>query len=294
MAASVADQRILRGVAATLSFQNVDSEGTATAPAGAVTVGVTTADGTVILSTGTATAGTGSAARTVAVTAANTASLGMWTATWTDAGDSSAHTTLVEVVGGYVFSLADARNSDATLGNTAKYTDAAILVARREVEDDFERICDVAFVPRYRRERLSARGRAVMLPTPRPRVVRSVRVYDSDGVTFTALTATELTALTVDDSGLIHGTGLPSCHDNVVVEWEHGHDRPPGKVKTAALRYLRMRLNEPTSAIPDRATTFSVDQGGSYSLTTASKWQVGIPDIDAELDRWSKRVPGIA
>jgi hypothetical protein len=290
---AVADQRTLRGVAATLSFQNVDGDGTAVAPAGVVTVGVVTADGTEVLPPGTATSGTGSSPRTVNLTAAQTANLGLLTATWTDAGDSSVHTTTIEIVGGYFFSLAEARVSDATLANTAKYPDAAILATRRQIEDDFERICDVAFVPRYRREQLEARGGAVLLSTSLPRVIRSVRIY-SDGDTFTTLTAAQLTDLIVNDTGVMYGQGIPSCSDRIVVEWEHGHSRPPGNITTVALRYLRHRLNESISAIPDRATTFAITEGGTYSLTTAGAWSVGIPDIDAELDRWSKRVGAVA
>jgi hypothetical protein len=291
MVAPTVDQRILRGVAATLSWQNVDSDGTAAAPSGVVTVGVTTADGTVVVAAGTATTGTGTGPRTVALTAAQTADLNLLTVTWTDAGDSSTHSTLVEVVGGWYFSVAEARASDATLTDSTKYPDAAVLTARREVEEDFERICDVAFVPRYRREQVSSQCGEILLPTPLPRTVRSVRLY-SDGTSYTALTASELADLRLDPTGLICGT--LGTYDRVVVEWEHGHGKPPSALKTKALRYLRFRLNEALSAIPDRATSFSIDQGGTYRLDTASQWKVGVPDIDAELQRWSMRVPGIA
>lgn len=295
MSAPVADQRALRGVAATLSWQNIDADGSAAAPAGTVTVGVTKADGTEVLP-GTATSGAGSSPRTVALTAAHTAELNLLTATWTDGGDLSAHTTLVELVGGYYFSVAEARASDSTLADTAKYPDAAILVARREVEDDFEQICDVAFVPRYRRERLDGTGCGeLLLPTPHVRRVVSIREYSSP-TTYQSWSAGELAGIQAHPTGrLVSSQRHFAWGDrNLVIEWEHGHDRPPGRVKTAGMRYLRYRLNESLSAIPDRATGFTVTDGGTYRLDTASRWKVGVPDIDAELERWSMRVDGFA
>lgn len=293
----VADQQILRGIAATLSWQNVDQNGVAAAPAGSVTVGVTRADGTTLVAAGTATTGTGSDPRTYALTAANNTLLDMLTVTWTDAGDSSTHTTYVEVVGGYYFSTAEARASDPALTNADKYSDALIVATRREVEEEFEAICGVAFVPRYEREILDGPGtRSLLLSRQALRAVRAVWVY-SDATTYTAWTADELASLdTVEFGMLTSRTGLTFAtgNRNLAVAYEHGLARPPAEIKRAAMQRLRSRMNSATTGIPDRATTFSVAEGGTYSLATPSADKTGMPEVDAALSRWSRKAPGVA
>lgn len=292
----VADQQILRGVAATLSWQNLGSDGEIAAPSGAVTVGVTRADGTVLVSPGTATSGSGSDPRTYSLTSANNQLLDLLTVTWTDGGDSSTHTTYVDVVGGYYFTIAEARLSDASLFDGNKYTNAAIATARREVEEEFERICGVAFVPRFRREVQSGTGGAeLLLDMQEPRVIRGVRNY-TDLTGYTDWTSDELSSLVLDDWGLISsrtGVTFECGNQNLVIAYEHGHSRPPGEVKRAALTRLRSRLNMALSAVPDRASQFTVTEGGTYRLDTAGALKTGLPDVDGVLDRYSRRAPGV-
>lgn len=292
----VADQQILRGVAGTLSWQNLGSDGEAAAPAGAVTVTVTRADGTAI-ATGAATSGTGSDPRTYTLTAANNGVLDLLTVVWTDAGDGSTHTTYVEVVGGYYFTVAEARASDASLTDTSKYPTAAIVAARREVEEEFERICQVAFVPRFATVTFDGSGGASLLLDRSPiRAIRSVRDY-TDGDSYTAWTVDELAAIVLTEWGSATsraGKTFRAGSQNLVVAFEHGMTRPPAEVKRAALTRLRSRLNWAKSGIPDRATSFSVAEGGTYQLSTAGAFSTGIPDVDAVLARYSRRVPGVA
>lgn len=292
----VADQQILRGVAADLSWQNVGADGEASAPAGAVTVTVTRADGTVV-ATAQATAGTGSGPRTYTLTAANNTALDFLTAVWTDAGDGSTHTTYIEVVGAFYFTVAEARLSDAVLADTSKYPTATIAAARREVEEEFERICDLAFVPRYRRQTFSGIGStSLLLDRPHARTIRSVWNY-SDHDSYTAFTADELASLVLDEWGLITSrtsVAFPSGNRNLVVAYEHGMSRPPAEVKRAALQRLRYCLNKARGGIPDRATSFSVTEGGTYQLDTAGPDKTGMPDVDAVLARYSLKVPGLA
>lgn len=291
-----ADQRILRGVAATLSWQNVDSDGTAAAPAGAVTVRVQQADGTDLLAAGTATDGTTSDPRTVDLTAAQTATLDLLTVTWSDAGDSSTHTTYVEIVGGYYFSVDDARSADASLVDGGKYTADDIVAARREVEDEFETICGVAFVPRYRRVTLSGTGSTrLLLDDPVIRTVRSVRSYSDWGAaSYTELSTDELADIQYDDVGVLTGATWVYGTRNLVVEYEHGYDRPPAEIKRAAITRLRARLNMARSGIPDRATSFVSSDGGTFRLDTPGMYKTGQPEVDAVLARYSLRIPSIA
>ena len=292
----VADQQILRGVAATLSWQNIDQDGLAAAPAGAVTVTVTRADGTAI-ATGAATSGSGSAARTYSLSAANNQLLDLLTVVWTDAGDASTHTTYVEVVGGFYFTLAEARASDAALQNPDKYPDALIIATRREVEEEFERICGVSFVPRFRRDIVSGSGRSTLLLDRHPvRTVRAIWTY-SDADDYTAWSSDELATVVLDEWGLLTSrTGLAFGYGarNLAVAYEHGMTRPPAEVKRAAMQRLRSRMNSSMSGIPDRATSFSVAEGGTYSLDTPGPYKTGMPEVDAALARHSRRVPGVA
>lgn len=289
----MADQQILRGISATLSWQNVDGNGEAAAPAGAVTIGVVNAAGATVVAAGTATSGTGTDPRTYILTAANNTSLDLLTATWTDAGDGSTHVTTIEVVGGYYFSLAEARASDPVLANDTKYPDEALRLARRQVEEEFERICDVAFVPRYRRQTVWPQSSySVLLDRPMLRRIRAVAQVSSNG-TATAWTSTQLGTVVLDGSVLRVRTGLGFLGESIV-DYEHGYDSPPAEVKRAALQRLRYVASQPLTGLPDRATSFSVAEGGTYRLDTAGAYKTGMPDVDAVLGRWSRRVPGLA
>ena len=292
------NQRTLRGTPASLAFTNVDSDGTNTAASGAVTVGVTKGDGSTLVASATATTGTNP--YLYALTAANNTELQWLTATWTDAGDSSVHTTLIEVVGGYYASLADIRNSDSSLTDAVKYPDARILQVRWDTEVEFEEACGVSFVPRYRRVRLDGSGRGTqVLPNQFVRSVRSVRVY-SDETTYVAFTAGELAAIDVSQgAGLIHRTDgfyFPQGYKNIVVEYEHGFDRPPADLRQAFLTRVRSRLNFDKTGIPDRATTYVPAEGGTFSLSTPGRGGsiTGIPDVDVVLARYGRNIPGIA
>ena len=83
---------------------------------------------------------------------------------------------------------------------------------------------------------------------------------------------------------------------NIVIEYLHGYDRPPADVLEAF--YLRVRdiLNRQHRGVPDRATTFTSEVGGTYSLLVAGRNGsiTGIPDVDVVLRRYSRRTPGIA
>lgn len=293
MTAPVADQRILRGTSSVLSWQNLDGDGNAAEPAGDVTVGVVNAAGSTVVADGTATDGIGASPRTFTLPAADNTQLDLLTVTWTD--DDSTHSTLVEVVGGFYFTLAEARGFDTALANDSKYPDSVLVETRRAVEEEFEQICDVAFVPRYRRERLRGLDRPwLTLGSPRATAIRSVTSYSTPN-TGTAWTEPELDDIAIDDGiRIISRSGKWFPNADVVVEYEHGYARPPTEVKRAALQRLRYLASQPLAGLPDRATSFSVAEGGTYRLDTASAYRTGMPDVDAVLGRWSLRIPGVA
>ena len=281
----MADQRILRGTSAVLSWQNVDSDGEPAAPSGSVTVEVVTSDGTEVLQALTATSGTGSDPRTVALTAADTAGLDLLTATWTD-GDSE-HTTTVEIVGGYYFTLAEARASDDFLADQTKVSDEDIKVLRWAVEDEIERITNVAFVPRFRYGHVQNGTCNSILLNPYLRSIRSVSSYW--GSEYTAWSANDLTSLHID-SAIGQITGYRSFAGDLLVAIEHGMDKPPPDVKAAALELLRDKAVRPWDAINARATSYSGDEQGTVDLAPVGPWSTGLPRVDAVLDRYSMRV----
>lgn len=286
----MADQRILRGASAVLSWQNVDSDGEPAAPSGTVTVGVVSSDGTVVKAALTATSGTGSDPRTVTLTAAQTATLDVLTATWTDGGDSSTHTTTIEIVGGYYFTLAEARYSDDLLADGSKVTNATLKALRWEVENEIEAITGVAFVPRYRYEHVIGTSCNGTLLAP---YLRSIRSITSDyGSTTSAWSANDLTALTID-TVVGRVSGYRSFAGDLLVGYEHGMDRPPPDVKRAALDLLRDKATRPFDAINPRASSYTGDEQGTIDLAPVGPWKTGLPRVDAVLDRYSMRV-GIA
>lgn len=292
----VAHSRHLRGSAATLPVDLLNQDGEPADASGTLTVQVTKADGTEVLAAGSSTSNpTGSGSYTAALTAAQTATLEMLTAVWTDAGDSSTWTTLHEIVGGYYFTLAEAREHDRSL--QAQNDDTLIQRARRITEDEFERICGVAFVPRYRRVRLDGYGRSsLLLPDPMVRTVRSVRVYSS-ATSYTAFTADELAALSANNAGVItRGDGgvFAAGSKNIVVEYEHGHDRPPAEVQRASIARARQWIAFGNSGIPDRTQTYVATEVGTFGLAQAGRAKTGTDWIDAALARWSIMSPGIA
>ena len=297
MRTHVADEQILAGAAATLTASFRDQDGDLADPAGTVTVKVARANGTVVLAAGTATTNAGTGVRTVALSAANNTQTDVLTCTWTDG--TVTLTTTVEVVGAYYASTKQIRESDEVLADTRKYPAATLVAARRSVETEFEDYCRASFVPRYRRVRLDGSGDTEqLLPDPYVRSVRSVRVYDTDG-TYEALTSTELAAIEVNDSGVVKRTDgevFDKGEQNLVVEYEHGLDRPPSDLADAFMLRLRDMVNRAHRGVPDRASTFTSDVGGTYSLLVAGRGGsiTGIPDVDVALRRYSRRIPGIA
>jgi hypothetical protein len=273
----MADQQSLQGQPAALSVTWLDADGEPASPSGTVTVGVTRADGTAVLAAGTATTGSGTS-RSVTVPAEDTDELDVITATWTNG--TTERVTTCEIVGGFYFSVADLRAVETSLSDTTKYPSAAVRRARAEVEGEFERICERAFVPRFARQTVLVTDASVLrLPVADLRRVRSVTVDDE------AWTAAELADLTTEGR-LLHGSGFRAP---TVVAWEYGLDHPPSEVVRAAMARTRYRLNLAVAGVPDRATSFTVTEGGTYRLDTPGPTRVGVPEIDAVLGRWTAR-----
>lgn len=258
-------------------------DGVATAPTGTLQAVVTRA------ADGTAVAGspfTFTVAGTLcSFTLAPQASLDLLTVDWTGTigGATVTGRDYLEVVGGFLFDLPTA----VARYNLAAYTFAQLAAERTDVEQECERICRRAFVPRFAWETHNGSGTPQLgVLWPYVRKVRAVRV---GGV---AWSAGDVAALGFADHGVLTRPGgalWPAGAGNVVVEYEHGSDLPPGEVGDAAMTRLRSRLAAPKSGIPDRAQSYTVADGGVYRLSMPGAEATGIPDVDAVYQRWGRR-----
>lgn len=248
---------------------------------GTVTLGITRADGTVLVAAGASTTGTGTSPRTYNLTTTHTALLDKLAVTWTSMLKGTL-TSYVEVVGGFLFSIADA----LAVSSLASFPIADIADARTGAEQDIERLCGCAFVQRYAKQTISGDGsRSLQLKHP---LVKTVRTATIAG---TALTSTELADLTFTVSGEVWSNLVWwTCgRNNVTVGYEHGFQDTPVAIHNAALTLAKMRLLAVNSPIDDRTTTFASAEGGTYALAVAGRGgsYFGLPDVDAAIDRYS-------
>lgn len=284
--------RVLRTAKATLSRTFYLDE-VATDATGTVAVSITRLDGTAVES-GNA---TGPAANVYSYVFGGRDVLDELVLTWsaTVSGDAIVlDQDRIQVAGGFYWSLSEGRASDPSLADTTKFPSAKIIAARVEVEDECESdaICGQAFVPRFARSTVDGTdGPAIVLPHPWLRAVRSVTV---SGV---ALTAPELAALGLSDTGVLRrdggtlgGSGVwPLGRRNIVVEYEHGRDYPPANIVRVSKIRLKSILMQPRSPVPDRGQG---EQVVSFPIHQPSVGGTGLPEVDAEYARYPSPVPG--
>lgn len=289
-------QRLLRGVDVSLSTYRLNAFGDHVAPT-APSVVVTRADGSAVAA-GSPTFDATTKEITSAIPAAVNSQLDWLKATWTDSGNTwdSYH----EIVGGFYFSTATAQAHDPNL-RTDKISAEHLRAVRDEVERELEsaQCCDRAFVPRYRRVRVDGTGTGnLVLPDVDVRVIRSVEVFDT-ATTSTLFTVGELDAIAPASNGVVmRGDGgvWPCGRQNIVVAYEHGIDRPPSDLLRAILRRARYLFGQPTSGMPEKATTFTANDAGTYSLLVEGRAGAitALPDVDLLIKRYRFYRPGIA
>lgn len=294
--------RVARTAPATLSHTFVVGE-TLTDATGNVTLAATDANGTAVASaSGTTTHGT-TGLYTFAMPGQTL--LARYALAWTGtfSGSSVTEVDYLEVAGGFFFDLARARGAYTELANTTTYPTDLLQRRRQEVEDECEMICDRAFVPRYRRAVLDGSGTADLLLTDDAwakqgrsaadiRTIRSASVAPQVGQTSVPLTAGQLASLVVTADNMLRrvdGTIWTEGVQNVIVEYEYGWDAPPSDLVDASLLRLRTRVGAPTSGIPDRASSFTATDGGTYRLDMPGAFKTGIPYVDAVYSRYSRR-----
>lgn len=278
--------RILRNTAAALSV-TFDVDGTANdADADAVTVDVVREDGTVLIEAAAAANGADGDG-TYSYTLAPQAQLDVLRLDWTAsfAGVAQTVSTWVEVVGGFCVALADIR-AQKNLDSAAKFTTAELADARAWFEDLAEEHCGVAFAPRYHRDVLDGDGcSTALLSKLYPRQLIGVTVDDVVETT---------TGWALYDHGEVRRpTGTFTCGDrNVSIAYEHGHQRAPAQLRTAALIAIRDRLLDDETG--RRQLSVTNEFGGTTRYAVAGDDRpTGIPEVDAVLNRLNETVPGI-
>lgn len=281
--------RVVRTAAATLDHTWYVGE-TATDSGTTVTVSITDANGAVVTSGSATSAGTGRYTFTLPPQALVSDLTVAWAGTIS--GAAVTETDTVEIVGARLFSLPEGRASDPSLSDTGKYTTAFLAEKLLEVEQEAEEICDRGFFTRYNRVVLDGSGNPdLLLPDQDITTIRAARIATRPGQTFVPLTSTALAALRVED-GVLTRTDNQSWTmgmSNVIVEYEHGLTAVPADFKRAALTRFRSRLNLTRSGIPERAISYSNQDGSTYRLDLPGAWKTGIPDVDAVYSRYSLR-----
>lgn len=285
--------RVLRTATSTLEHTFYVDE-TPTDSTTTVTVSIVDANGTSVTSGNATSAGVGTGKYTFTLPSQSLVNL--LTVSWsaTIATASVVEADMVEIVGGFFFTLAEGRASDSTLADPGKYPTARLIAKRLETEVECEEICDRSFVPRYRRAVLDGTGTSelMLVGDNDIRAIRAVKVAPQVGEAFVALTAGELAKLVVTpDRVLVRADGLIWTEEraNVVVEYEYGLDSPPEDLRRAAMTRFRSRLNLGYSGVQERALSYTTGDGTTYRLSTPDAYSTGLPDVDAVYARWSLR-----
>lgn len=295
--------RVLRTARATLTRTFAVDE-TPTDATGNVVVSVTRLDGTVV-DAGTNATGP-DANHTYSYIYAGSDTLDEVVVTWsaTVAGDAIVlDSDRIQIAGGFLFSLSEGRGVDTVLSSPTKYPTARLVAARLETEDEAERICGQAFVPRFAREVLSGDGGpSLVLSRPWIRTVRAVSVRPTPGSAYVAFTSPQLLALTGGDDAVLRldggvwpagviGSVWPRGRRNIIVEYEHGRDYPPPDLVRGAKMRFKSLVLQPNSALPDRAERIATTETGVVILASPSRDKTGIPEVDAVYDRFPSPVP---
>ena len=204
----------------------------------------------------------------------------------------------IDVVGEYLFELHELRGRDPKLVNETAYPAEDLRRARETATQEIETAAMVAFATRRRRVTLSGKGTAeLLLPDVKVTQIVSVTLYDEDtgADDDESITGDELLDIEVrPESGVLvrtDGAAFPYGSNNVVVEYDHGYEVPPAKIREAALT-LALESVVPSGLNP-RATSESTDLG-SFRISVANEdlnRPTGIPSVDTAIQKYGFRRP---
>lgn len=260
----------------------------ATAATGSVSVTVTEKDGTAVVGPVIASAGTGTGNYKTTVNAQTDPKVLVATWTATVAGVARTLVTEHEIVGAHLFSLADLRVLPG-MEDVVRFPDSKLREMRDEVTDLFNDYTNTAFGATWYSETFDGNSEKTLELTKFP-VMRLYRV------TIGGTTQT-ISSWTVDSVGrvLTDKTLTAATYgQNVVFQYIYGEPRVPRDVRRASRILARTWLLGDKSSIPDRARMMQTDMGQFVLSTAGDDYPTGIPDVDAVLNRYSKRIPGFA
>lgn len=268
--------RVQASTRVTLSHTFLADDVAVDADSGPVTVTVKRLDGTVVATASATHPGT-----TGLYTYAppDSDDLDAWTLDWEGlfGGATVRVRDFIEIVGGFLFGIDEARNYGSAL-TTAAWPTSKLVQRRTAIETIAERISGVAFVPRFCREQLSGNGDCTLMLNRR--LLRRVRAVKVGGVAWPQATVDDIAPSKAGIAELVGGV-WPWGVGNIVIEYEHGMDFPPVDVSEAAIVHMRSRLNLPAQNVPYRAVSFQAGDGGFYRISQPSAERTGIPEVDA-------------
>ena len=257
---------------------------------GTVTIGVVDGDGTEIVAAGTAVTDNADGTYQYAVPV-QTAPKEL-VVTWTSGTQNQVD--YLEIIGGWLFTEAELRafySSDLTSATT--YPDAQLAEARDRIASEFEDICGVSFVRRWRRETHPGDGSAI-LNVDRPYISSvTVATVGSVDVSGSVTVAPVLPYLYRTSSTWSAATQASPF--NVTVSYVHGHQSVPSDVKRAAMILARQQLVKDVTGqgVPETASSWNDSTGQYVSFSPndqTSRWY-GIPAVDTVLRRYMMKIP---
>jgi hypothetical protein len=270
--------RIVRGRSAELSYTfYVDGNATDPTPDSA-SVSITRADGST-LTPSASVDNSGVGVVSITLTPSETANLDRLTVTWSAVfdGQTQSFTDTVEIVGDFLFTIAEAR---AAIGDPA-YDADRIVDARTYAETELEGALGYALVPRYTHTTVVAQRGMPLRLQPYTTVVRSAT---SNG---TVLTSGDLAALSFN-AGFVSGYWWSGA---VTVGYEHGLPVPSPGAKRAALALALDELDAGSASSIDPRASQIVTVDGTVNLRAGSG-----QFFAAGVNEWisANRLPAIA
>lgn len=163
---------------------------------------------------------------------------------------------------------------------SAAYPDTKVEEVRALAEQALEDEMGVSFVARSETETLSGDGTGSL------RLGRGhVRDVTAASIGGTALTAAELLLVLKEGRYLDYTNGWTAGTGNVVVTYTHGYDRPPLRVKQAAMVLTRDWLVQ--GPVSERALRIAVESGESLPTSGPPFF---IPEVNEVVRAYSERV----
>jgi len=266
------------------------SDGVAADPSGTPTVAVVRRSDGATVTTGSVTDEPEAGTWSITVAAGANTMLDTLDVTWTATvgGHAQTYRDVVEVAGGFVFTLAELKGikleRGATLGD--RFSTAELTAMRTTVEDALERELGFALVPRYAREVVDVDRVNGYVFQPAYPYVSAIRSLTVDGVL--------MTGTVLQGNGYAYLPGRYSASQAVVIAYEHGLAAPEPEARQNALLLAKTWLQ--SGPVDDRTTQVSSPDTGLTAVLSVpgrggSIW--GVPSVDSWVQRRTLKV-GIA